>query len=275
MPAASASLEGMPAASASLEGMPAASASLLGKTALVTGGGSGIGAAIARALDGAGAEVSLLGRRAGALAEVRATLARPGRALVADVTDPTALDAALGPIEALDILVNNAGAAESAPFAKTDGALLERMLAVNLRGAFEVTRRLLPRLRAAEGGRIVNVASTAGLKGYAYVSAYCAAKHGLIGLTRALAQELAATRITVNAVCPGFTETALLERSIGAIEAATGRAPAEVRKQLARNNPQGRLIAPAEVAHAVLWLCQPAARGVTGQAIVIAGGEVT
>jgi NAD(P)-dependent dehydrogenase (short-subunit alcohol dehydrogenase family) len=149
------------------------------------------------------------------------------------------------------------------------------MLAVNLRGAFEVTRRLLPRLRAAESGRIVNVASTAGLKGYAYVSAYCAAKHGLIGLTRALAQELAATRITVNAVCPGFTETALLERSVRAIGAATGRAPAEVRKGLARHNPQGRLIAPEEVAHAVLWLCQPAARGVTGQAIVIAGGEVT
>ena len=255
--------------------MPAPSASLEGKAALVTGGGSGIGAAIARGLDGAGAEVSLLGRRAGPLAEVLATLARPGRALVADITDPAALDQTLESIERLDILVNNAGAAESAPFARTDGALLERMLAVNLCGAFEVTRRVMPKLRAAQDGRIINIASTAGLKGYAYVSAYCAAKHGLIGLTRALAQELAATRITVNAVCPGFTETALLERSVVAIEAATGRPPAEVRAELARNNPQDRLIAPEEVAHAVLWLCQPAAGGVTGQAIVIAGGEVT
>ncbi len=254
--------------------MPAASASLSGKIALVTGGGSGIGAAIALALDGAGAEVSLLGRRQGPLAEVQARLARHGRRLTADITDPASLDGALADIERLDILVNNAGAAESAPFARTDAALLERMLAVNLKGAFEVTRRLLPQLRAAQAGRIVNVASTAGLKGYPYVSAYCAAKHGLIGLTRALAAELATTSVTVNAVCPGFTETALLERSLATIQASTGRMPDEVRASLARHNPQNRLIAPEEVAAAVLWLCQPAARGITGQAIAIAGGEV-
>jgi NAD(P)-dependent dehydrogenase (short-subunit alcohol dehydrogenase family) len=255
--------------------MPAAAASLSGKVALVTGGGSGIGAAIAQALDRAGADVTLLGRHPGPLAVIQSTLRQPGRTLVADVTDPASLDAALGEVECLEFLVNNAGAAESAPFARTDTALLERMLAVNLKGAFEVSRRLLPKLRAAAAGRIVNVASTAGLKGYPYVSAYCAAKHGLIGLTRALAAELATTSVTVNAVCPGFTETALLERSLAAIQASTGRRPDEVRASLARHNPQNRLIAPEEVAAAVLWLCQPAARGITGQAIAIAGGEVT
>ena len=190
------------------------------------------------------------------------------------MTDPASLAAAFAELGALDLLVNNAGAAESAPFERTDAALLERMLRVNLVGAFEVTRRLLPKLRAAAAGRIVNIASTAALKGYAYVSAYAAAKHGLLGLTRALAVELAKTRITVNAVCPGFTETDLLERSVATIRAATGRSASEARARLAATNPQQRLIAPDEVAHAVLWLCSDAARGVTGQAIVVAGGEV-
>jgi NAD(P)-dependent dehydrogenase (short-subunit alcohol dehydrogenase family) len=239
--------------------MTEAAAPLAGRRALVTGGGSGIGAAIARALDRAGAEVSVLGRRRALLLETLASLSRPGEALIADVSDPASLEAALAHVDALDILINNAGTAESAPFERTDAALLERMLRVNLVGAFVVTRRLLPALRAAAAGRIVNIASTAALKGYPYVSAYVAAKHGLLGLTRALAVELAGTRVTVNAVCPGFTETDLLARSVATIAAA---------------NPQRRLIAPAEVAHAVLWLCSEAACGVTGQAIVVAGGEV-
>ena len=254
--------------------MAGTAAPLAGKRALVTGGGSGIGAAIARALDRAGAEVSILGRRRAPLVDVLAGLGHPGEALTADVTDPASLAAAFAELGALDLLVNNAGAAESAPFEHTDAALLERMLRVNLVGAFEVTRRLLPKLRAAAAGRIVNIASTAALKGYAYVSAYAAAKHGLLGLTRALAVELANTRITVNAVCPGFTETDLLERSVATIRAATGRSASEARARLAATNPQQRLIAPDEVAHAVLWLCSDAARGVTGQAIVVAGGEV-
>ena len=254
--------------------MTAIAAPLAGKRALVTGGGSGIGAAIAKALDRAGAEVSVLGRRRPPLLDVLAGLEHPGAALAADVTDPASLEAAFAELSVLDLLINNAGAAESAPFERTDAALLERMLQVNLVGAFEVTRRLLPKLRAAAAGRIVNIASTAALKGYPYVSAYAAAKHGLLGLTRALAVELAGTRITINAVCPGFTETDLLELSITTIQAATGLSASEARARLAATNPQRRLIAPDEVAHAVLWLCSEAARGVTGQAIVVAGGEV-
>jgi NAD(P)-dependent dehydrogenase (short-subunit alcohol dehydrogenase family) len=254
--------------------MTGTAAPLAGRRALVTGGGSGIGAAIARALDRAGAEVSVLGRRRPPLLEILASLSQPGEALGADVTDPASLEAACARVGPLDILINNAGAAESAPFERTDAVLLERMLSVNLVGAFEVTRRLLPSLRAAAAGRIVNIASTAALKGYPYVTAYAAAKHGLLGFTRALAVELAGTPITANAVCPGFTETDLLERSVATIQAATGRSASEARARLAASNPQRRLIAPEEVAHAVLWLCCEAARGITGQAIVVAGGEV-
>jgi NAD(P)-dependent dehydrogenase (short-subunit alcohol dehydrogenase family) len=254
--------------------MTETAAPLAGRRALITGGGSGIGAAIARALDRAGAEVSVLGRRRPPLLEILASLSQPGEAFEADVTDPASLEAACARVGPLDILINNAGAAESAPFERTDAALLDRMLSVNIVGAFEVTRRLLPRLRAAAAGRIVNIASTAALKGYPYVTAYVAAKHGLLGFTRALAVELAGTPITSNAVCPGFTETDLLERSVARIQAATGRSANEARARLAASNPQRRLIAPEEVAHAVLWLCSEAARGITGQAIVVAGGEV-
>jgi NAD(P)-dependent dehydrogenase (short-subunit alcohol dehydrogenase family) len=244
------------------------------KHAVVTGASRGIGLAIARALHARGARVTLMARDARALEAAALDLGGGTRWQVVDVTDQDSVLDAFARAGAADILVNNAGQAASSSFAKTDSALWQRMLDVNLTGAYHCIQAALPAMLDAGWGRIVNVASTAGLTGYRYVAAYCAAKHGLVGLTRALALELAAKGITVNAVCPGYTETDIVQDAVANIVRKTGRSPEQARAELAAANPQGRLVRPEEVAHAVAWLCMPDAAAMNGQAIAVAGGEL-
>src|ERR1700726_3991749 len=244
--------------------------------ALVTGGGRGIGREIASTLSRAGATVTVLGRNRATLDEAVA-MGCAHFAAVADVADQAAVSAAVAEAAArrpIDILIANAGIAESAPFGRSDAALFRRMMDVNFMGVVHAVQAVLPSMRDRRYGRIVAVASTAGIKGYAYVSAYSAAKHAVVGLVRSLALELANTRVTVNAVCPGFTDNYLVAGSIDNIMKKTGRSHEQAAAELSRHNPQGRLVTPAEVADTVLWLCGEGASAVTGQANAVAGGEV-
>jgi NAD(P)-dependent dehydrogenase (short-subunit alcohol dehydrogenase family) len=252
----------------------------------ITGAGRGIGAALALAFAGQGAALSLSGRDLHTL-QAKATQLQSlypdlkVHCSAMDLSDAASVaaawqsnHAALGPVE---VLVTNAGQALSQPFAKTDLALWQQMLNVNLTGSYLCIKAALPDLLAAgasgKAARIVNIASTAGLKGYAYVSAYTAAKHGLIGLTRSLAMELAKKGVTVNAVCPGFTETDIVRESIANIVAKTGQTEQQAREALVSHNPQKKMIQADEVAQTVLWLCSSAAASVNGQSIAIDGGE--
>lgn len=246
---------------------------LTGKRVLVTGGGTGLGADLARGFADAGAAVWVAGRRLeplAALAEGHDAI----RPVTVDVTDEGSVAAMFETTGPVDIVLANAGASDSAPLAKTSTEAWHAMLGVNLTGVFFTFRAALGQLKGAGWGRLIAVASTAGLKGYPYVSAYAAAKHGVIGLVRSAALETARTGITVNALCPGFLDTEMTDRSVANITAKTGMDAAAARASLEKMSPQNRLFQPAEVTAAALWLCGPGSDGVTGQAIAIAGGEV-
>lgn len=255
---------------------------LRGQHAVITGASRGIGASIAATLARLGADLTLMSRSAPALAERAATLAQKfgcrAQAVAIDVTSPERVSSAFAEAKAgfgaVHILINNAGIAAAAPFLKTDLAAWRHLLDVDLTGAYLCIREVLRDMTAAGSGRIINVASTAGLTGYPYVTAYCAAKHGLIGLTRALARETARSGVTVNAVCPGYTDTDIVGDALTNIVAKTGRSREEALRELVAHNPQGRLVKPEEVAETVGWLCLPASAAITGQSIVVAGGEL-
>ena len=250
------------------------------KHAVVTGASRGIGAAVASALAAEGVRVSLLARDEKTLATVAQQLgAARSQAVCADITDPDSVQRAFaaararfGPVE---ILINNAGQAASAKFTDTDARLWNRILGVNLTGTYLCAREAITDMLKGGFGRIVNIASIAGLRGAPYLSAYATSKHAVIGLTRSLALEYATRNITVNALCPGYVETDMVKNAIANISQKTGRSAEEARATLVATNPQGRLVAPEEVADATLWLCRPGSGSVTGQSIVLAGGEVT
>ena len=251
--------------------------SLAGRHALVTGASRGIGAAIARAFSAEGAAVTLMVRDAARAQPVADSLTGPNAIVVADLTDRAAIRAACAQaadrLGAVDILVNNAGSTESAPFLKSGPELFERMIAVHLMGAVHATQAVLPSMIARESGHIVNVASTAGLEGQAYVTAYVAAKHALVGLTRALALEVRKHGVSVNAVCPGYTDTQLVHDAVARIATKTGRSETEALRSILAGAGQPRLVQPEQVAAAVIALCTAPAGAPTGQTVVIDGSQ--
>jgi NAD(P)-dependent dehydrogenase (short-subunit alcohol dehydrogenase family) len=245
---------------------------LTGKRALVTGGGRGIGAACARELAAAGARVVVAGRTAAQNDAIAKEIG--GEAYALDLLDRGATDAFIAEVGTIDILVNNAGAAESAPLDKMTDAIWDKIMEIDATAPYRLIRGLAPRMVKAGWGRVVNIASNAGVSGYRYSSAYCAAKHAMVGYTRALAVDLARTGVTINAICPGWVQTQIIDEAVQRIADKTGRSVAEAKQTLEVMNPQHRLLDATEVSHAVVMLCAEAARGIHGQALVIDGGAV-
>ena len=245
-----------------------------GRTAVITGGGSGIGAAAGRRLAAAGAKVVLVGRRKERLDAVAKEIGAGARAISCDVASSSAVAAMASEVGACDILVNNAGIAKSAPIAKTDDAFWNEIIAINLTGTFLCTRAFLPGMAERGWGRVINVASIAGKAGMQYTSAYCASKHGVLGLTRAVAMECARKGVTVNAVCPGWVDSEMTDTSVANISGKTKMSEAEARALLAGQSPQNRLMTPEEIAGLIAWLCSDDAAGITAQAINVDGGQL-
>ena len=247
--------------------------SLENSHALVTGGTTGIGLAIAKSLAENGARVTVASRNKQRIDEVTKTISGV-TGVVLDVTDPNNITAVFESVGPVDILINNAGVAPTATFDRTTIEQLDTVMAVNFTGVFLCTQAVLPSMRERDRGRIINISSTAGLRGYPYTSAYAASKHAVIGMTRSLALEIATTRITANCVCPGFTDTEIVSQVIANITQKTGRSADEALAVLVSQNPQQRLVTPEEVADTVIWLCGENSRSINGQAIAVAGGEV-
>lgn len=249
---------------------------LAGKTALITGGGRGIGRALATHLTALGARVVVAGRTVSELEETAHAVG--GLALPMDAASRASVQAALVDLAAragrIDILVNNAGVAESAPFDRTTDAMWDGMMAVNAGSAFALCRALIPPMIAAGWGRVINIASNAGLTGYAYSSAYCASKHAMIGMTRAIALEIARSNVTINSVCPGWVNTKMADEAVQRIADKTGRGAEQARRGLEGMSPQRRMVEPEEVAHVVAMLCSDEARSIHGQSIPVDGGQV-
>lgn len=245
---------------------------LTGKRALVTGGGRGIGAACARELAAAGAKVVIAGRTASQNDAIAKEVG--GEGYVLDLLDRVATDAFIAKLGTIDILVNNAGAAESAPLEKVTDELWDRTMELDATAPFRLIRGFAPGMVKAGWGRVVNIASNAGVSGYRYSSAYCAAKHAMVGYTRALAIDLARTGVTINAICPGWVQTQIVDEAVNRIAEKTGRSVDDAKKALEVMNPQNRLLDVTEISHAVLMLCADAARGIHGQTLVIDGGAI-
>lgn len=243
---------------------------------LVTGAGTGIGEAISRQFHAEGYRVTLLGRRLEPLAALAASLGERSQTVTGDVTDRATVASAFATARErfgnIEILVNSAGMAPTAPFHRLDFSDWQRTMDVNVNGVFHCTQIALEAMLSAGWGRIINIASVASLRGFPYVSGYCASKHAVLGLTRAVALEVATQGVTVNAICPGYVDTDIVRAAIAEIVSKTGRTEDEAMEHFTQSNPQGRLIKASEVASAVSWLCSDGAASVTGQAVAIDGG---